>query len=294
MESVETSQPDRLADLQLSVPRFLLYSLLTAGVYYIYRTILIFDRIARSKTERNIQRAMIAIFLIAHTATIVFMNTQYLENGYLLALGLQFGWYGLLVHGARRLQMDWGYRMDLRWTFLFGSIYFQYKANEAPAQDFRDLDKWALTYCTAIALIIYLYPSFQSYRVHSNAMAPSLLIGDHVRVDNFPSGELDQPVRGDIILFKDSKDKEQLLIGRVHGVPGETVRVVTYDGYDIEQKFLRHGEYYILGDNKEFGYDPKIFGIIHSNRFYGVAKRVIWSFTGHDIRWGRTRLKIKD
>ncbi|RZA15048.1 MAG: hypothetical protein EOP10_26980 [Proteobacteria bacterium] len=279
MESPETSKPGRLADLQFSVLRFVLYTILTAGLYYTYREILFFDRIARSKAERMIHRAIILLHLAGTIASLFFMNSYYLENGYLLAILIYFSWYAFIVYGARRLQMEWGYRLDLKWTFLFGSFYFQYKANEEPAQYFQNINKWTLTYCTAIAFLIHLYPS-QSVKVTSDAMSPTLIAGDHARLDKFGFGDDRIAKVGDLIVFEDLNDRDEMHIGRVHAIPGDTIKVASSNGGPREERMLIAYEYYVLGDNKETGSDSKTYGVIPSSRFVGRADRVLWNFVG--------------
>ena len=91
-----------------------------------------------------------------------------------------------------------------------------------------------------VVLIVFLLRSFlaEPFRIPSASMMPTLLIGDFILVNKFTYGirlpvinkkiiEMDEPKRGDIVVFRFPKDPTVDYIKRVIGLPGD--RVAYYD-----------------------------------------------------------------
>ena len=86
--------------------------------------------------------------------------------------------------------------------------------------------------------------------------------------------------------------KEDVLIKRVYGLPGEKIKcenglIYINDkkieddfGYgkteDFEEVVLKENEYFILGDNREISLDSHIFGPVTKENIQGVTNFVIW------------------
>ena len=97
----------------------------------------------------------------------------------------------------------------------------------------------------------------ESYQISTNAMAEALKAGDYIVVNKWPKASIER--RGEVVLFrsplrKDSLDRP-LFLGRVLGVPGDTV-VVKADGYAINGQEIPHApqalnRYFITIDSKE-------------------------------------------
>lgn len=87
-----------------------------------------------------------------------------------------------------------------------------------------------------IVLIVFLLRSFlaEPFRIPSESMMPTLLIGDFLLVNKFTYGvrlpvinkkiiEINEPQRGDIVVFRFPKDPTVDYIKRVIGLPGDKV-----------------------------------------------------------------------
>lgn len=86
-----------------------------------------------------------------------------------------------------------------------------------------------------IALVFFLRSFlFEPFKIPSSSMVPTLVIGDLILVNKFTYGirlpvinkkvvELNQPQRGDVMVFKYPKDPSLDYIKRVVGVPGDRV-----------------------------------------------------------------------
>lgn len=87
---------------------------------------------------------------------------------------------------------------------------------------------------SVLALIIIRSFIFESFKIPSSSMVPTLHIGDHIFVSKFDYGlslpftkiELTrwgQPQRGDVIVFLYPKDESLHYVKRVIGVPGDKI-----------------------------------------------------------------------
>jgi signal peptidase I len=87
-----------------------------------------------------------------------------------------------------------------------------------------------------IVLIVFLLRSFiaEPFRIPSGSMMPTLLVGDFLLVNKFTYGiripvinqkiiELNEPKRGDIVVFRYPKDPAVDYIKRVIGLPGDKI-----------------------------------------------------------------------
>jgi len=103
-----------------------------------------------------------------------------------------------------------------------------------------------------IALVLaFIIRSFivQAFKIPSGSMIPTLQVGDHLLVNKLLYRFRD-PRRGEIVVFKFPRDREQDFIKRVIGLPGEEIAL---DG----------GELVIDGDKTDDGharYDPGSYG----------------------------------
>lgn len=135
---------------------------------------------------------------------------------------------------------------------------------------------------------------FQSVTMQENAMEPTLQVGERFFV-NRAIYKVSSPGRGDIIVYKTSgSDDAALHIGRVIGLPGETIQISngsilingevyneTHDfpeisnaGLAADGVSLESGEYFILGDNRNNSEDSRYGDIGNISKKYIVGK--VW------------------
>jgi signal peptidase I len=100
----------------------------------------------------------------------------------------------------------------------------------------------AILIAVVLALLIRQF-IVQAFKIPSGSMIPTLQIGDHLLVNKLLYRFRD-PRRGEIVVFKFPRDKEQDFIKRVIGLPGEEVAlkdgVLFIDGVETDDS---HADY---------------------------------------------------
>jgi signal peptidase I len=97
-----------------------------------------------------------------------------------------------------------------------------------------------IEYCKSffpVILAVLLLRSFlvEPFRIPSGSMMPTLLVGDFILVNKYAYGirlpvlntkviEIEEPERGDVVVFRYPKDPSVDYIKRVVGLPGDTIR----------------------------------------------------------------------
>ncbi|MBL8510118.1 MAG: signal peptidase I [Betaproteobacteria bacterium] len=87
-----------------------------------------------------------------------------------------------------------------------------------------------------VILIVFVLRSFlfEPFKIPSGSMVPSLLVGDFILVNKFTYGirlpvinkkiiEINQPQRGDVMVFRYPENPNKDFIKRIVGVPGDTI-----------------------------------------------------------------------
>jgi len=157
---------------------------------------------------------------------------------------------------------------------------------------------WELVKVAVIAFVIVApirYFLFQPFIVSGASMAPNFATGDYLIIDEI-SYRFSAPQRGDVVVFDAGfieNYKGQKFIKRVIGLPGETVEVVngkvevTKDGTKIalSEKYLpsdletqgdikitlEQNQYFVLGDNRAYSYDSRMWGVLDKKEIIGKA-----------------------
>jgi signal peptidase I len=147
-----------------------------------------------------------------------------------------------------------------------------------------------------IALAIVIPVRFfiaQPFIVSGASMEPTFHNGEYLIVDQL-SYQLDNPKRGDVIIFKYPKDPSKYFIKRLIGLPGDTVsidgnRVTIFnqahpEGTILDETYVAHmspntamtevlgtNEYFVMGDNRDNSSDSRVWGILQQNFIVGRA-----------------------
>lgn len=138
-----------------------------------------------------------------------------------------------------------------------------------------------------------------SFTVSDNSMSPQLKPTQIVVVYKW-AYVLGGPSRGDVVVYHNPENLSQLLVGRVIGIPGDTVAItpstVSVDGVVLDESAyitvlpgtnpngegvgtikLGSDQYYVLNDNRQSNSDSRSFGAIPSrNDIVGQASLVFW------------------
>ena len=138
-----------------------------------------------------------------------------------------------------------------------------------------------------IVFIVLLLRSFiaEPFRIPSGSMMPTLLIGDFILVNKFTFGirlpvlntkivELNQPERGDIVVFRFPKNPSIDYIKRIVGIPGDRVayydKKLTINGKPAKQ--VSQGQYLGVGQGISMsGSDHMLEDLIGVN--HSILKR---------------------
>lgn len=123
----------------------------------------------------------------------------------------------------------------------------------------------------------------ETFSFSGKSMSPNLLDGQYWISDK-TAYISNNPQRGDVVTFKDLQDPSKINAKRIVGLPGEDIEIkegqVYINGQVINEPYLEQGvvtssvdypkegeklaipndQYYILGDNRPYSSDSRIFG----------------------------------
>ncbi|MCL5277124.1 MAG: signal peptidase I [Deltaproteobacteria bacterium] len=177
--------------------------------------------------------------------------------------------------------------------------------------------EYAEAFATAIvlALIIRAFV-IQAFKIPSGSMEPTLLIGDHILVNKFIYGmhvpftndvvlPVRAPERGNVIVFEYPKDESIDFIKRVIGLPGDRLQIIDkrvyINGKELSEPYAYHGdpeilpaaesprdnfgpitvpkgEYFMMGDNRDFSNDSRFWGFVDRDLILGQADIIYFSW----------------
>jgi len=166
--------------------------------------------------------------------------------------------------------------------------------------------------CIAIVIVVPIRLFIaQPFIVSGASMDPTFKDRQYLIVDEL-SYHLDDPLRGDVAIFKYPKNPKQYFIKRVIGLPGETV-VVNGQGQvfikDIDgnitmtlsEPYVEHmkddsvelklgqNEYFMMGDNRSGSFDSRSWGAVDRELIVGKAFLRLFPLTEADILPGQFR-----
>ncbi|MBI2048616.1 MAG: signal peptidase I [Parcubacteria group bacterium] len=144
------------------------------------------------------------------------------------------------------------------------------------------------------------------YLVQGASMDPTFHSADYLIVDRV-TYRFEEPVRGDVIVFRFPQDPSRSFIKRVIGLPGETVTIKSEqititnaehpDGFQIDEPYvvpenmretdtritLGQDEFFVLGDNRKASADSRTWGALPRDHIIGRALLRLYPFSQVDI-----------
>jgi signal peptidase I len=161
----------------------------------------------------------------------------------------------------------------------------------ATEHPFLEIVRFAL-----IAIIIVVPIRFfvaQPFIVSGASMDDTFHNGEYLIVDQL-TYQFESPQRGEVVVFRYPADPKKFFIKRVIGVPGDTITIEgdavtivneTYpEGQRLREPYveqmsgngrlietLTEGEYFVMGDNRDFSSDSRTWGVLTEDRIIGRA-----------------------
>jgi signal peptidase I len=167
----------------------------------------------------------------------------------------------------------------------------------------------------------------QAFKIPSGSMEPTLQIGDHILVNKFIYGvkipfttiqlfPLENPQRGDVLVFIYPVDPSKDFIKRVVALGGDTVKLANKKLYingvqvpdphavyadesalsgEVQKRdnfgpvTVPKGALFVLGDNRDRSLDSRFWGFVPLEDVRGKAFLIYWSWDSQEtnVRWGR-------
>jgi signal peptidase I len=139
-------------------------------------------------------------------------------------------------------------------------------SNEQKVMALRELNRprsrwdafgeWAKSFIIAVALFLLIRAFFvEAFKIPSGSMEGTLLVGDFLLVNKLVYGaevpfvgkrlpRLEQPARGDVIVFQYPREPEKNYVKRLVGLPGDTLAmrdgVLMLNGRPQRERYVSH------------------------------------------------------
>ena len=161
---------------------------------------------------------------------------------------------------------------------------------------------------------------FQTYKIPSESMMPTLCPGDRILVCKCAYGvpvpftdvfvpSFRTPSRGDVVVFRFPMDHRVYYIKRLVGMPGDTIEIrnkvlyVNGEVYDVAEAQFRDplvmpgvvsrrdnygpitippGAFFVMGDNRDNSTDSRFWGLVREHEIVGRTVMVLWSWDTED------------
>ncbi len=170
------------------------------------------------------------------------------------------------------------------------------------------IESIVIAFCLAMVIRAFVV---QAFKIPTGSMRMTLLEGDLILVNKFIYGAkipftklrlpaLNQPKRGDVVVFIYPEDKKKDFIKRLVGLPGESVeikggsiyindkpaqepvfnRIYYYNrgdfGAEGHKLIVPKDSYFVLGDNSASSKDSRYWGFVPKDNLLGEALIIYW------------------
>lgn len=144
----------------------------------------------------------------------------------------------------------------------------------------------------------------QPFIVSGASMEDTFHNGEYLIIDQV-SYYLDEPQRGDVVVFRYPQDPSKFFIKRIIGVPGDVidiqgndVTITTQDGETLalEEPYVKtmaentsltetlgDREYFVMGDNRDASSDSRVWGVLQKEKIIGKVFIRLFPFSKSDI-----------
>ncbi|MBI4086564.1 signal peptidase I [Candidatus Kaiserbacteria bacterium] len=156
---------------------------------------------------------------------------------------------------------------------------------------FADLVRFAII-AVLVVFPIRLFIA-QPFIVAGASMEPTFENGQYLIIDEI-TYRLEDPERGDVIIFRYPRDPSKFFIKRIIALPGETITVEGVevsirnkthpDGFVLDEPYINDmrqpttlsqtlgkDEYFVLGDNRDASSDSRVWGVLKRDLIIGRA-----------------------
>ncbi len=162
----------------------------------------------------------------------------------------------------------------------------------------------------------------RAFKLSSISMEPTLLLGDYVIASKISYGmhvpfTYDKifpeklPQRGDVVVFEYPYEHDLSFIKRVIGLPGDRLQIINkqvyINGKALNEPYSQHsdpsvlpakesprdnygpvvvpvGEYFMMGDNRDFSNDSRFWGFVKRDLIIGKAEIIYFSWNAQTSR----------
>ena len=155
------------------------------------------------------------------------------------------------------------------------------------------LDFFEITFiCTGVFLLIYFFVG-QLLEVTGDSMYPNFHDKEQIVAEKL-SIKFKELKRGEIVIFEHPMEKDRLLIKRVIGLPGETIKIengyVFINNKQLEEKYLPEGTttegQNFLKEDIEHQIPNNSYVMMGDNRIKSTDSRE-WGYVSKDLVVGR-------
>lgn len=145
-----------------------------------------------------------------------------------------------------------------------------------------------------LTLVIFLLIRFavQNFRIEGYSMEPNFHDGQFLFINKLVY-MLGKPERGDVIVFVPPNNSSRDFIKRIVGLPGDKVEIVNgkvaINGAELAENYplnpatysmpamiVPPGEYFVLGDNRNYSSDSHSWGTVSAKKMIGKAWVSYW------------------
>lgn len=152
----------------------------------------------------------------------------------------------------------------------------------------------AETILFAVIIFLALQIVVRNFRIEGDSMLTAFENGQFVLADRV-SYRLGEPQRGDVVIFEYPRAPQEDYIKRVIGLPGENVRIdggaVYINGQLLSEPYvngqqtlayrnvnltLAEGQYFVMGDNRNYSSDSRAWGPLPRANIIGKAVLCYW------------------